>query len=81
MSQANWPSDDMGFGGKVAIVAGGGAADDGIGNGRAASILLARAGAKVFVVDNELSRAQATVDLITSDGGSAAAHAAARRAG
>ena len=76
MSQENWPSEDLGFGDKVAIVAGGGAADDGIGNGRAASILLARAGAKVFVVDNELSRAQATVDLIASAGGTAVAHAA-----
>lgn len=72
----DWPDDDPGFAGKVAIVAGGGAADDGIGNGRAASILLARAGAKVFVVDFEEARAQATVDLITADGGTALAHGA-----
>ena len=38
------PEDDAGLAGKVAIVAGGGAAGDGIGNGRAAAILLARAG-------------------------------------
>ena len=37
--------DGLGLCGKVAIVTGGGAADDGIGNGRAAAILLARAGA------------------------------------
>ena len=37
---------DLGLEGKVAIVAGGGAAGDGIGNGRAAAILLARAGAR-----------------------------------
>ncbi len=41
--------DDAGLAGKVAIVSGGGAAGDGIGNGRAAAILLARAGAKVVV--------------------------------
>ena len=37
----------MGLDGKVAIVTGAGSRADGIGNGRAASILLARAGAKV----------------------------------
>ena len=36
---------------KVAILSGGGAAGDGIGNGRAAAILLARAGTKVLVAD------------------------------
>ena len=38
---ATRPEDDAGLAGKVAIVAGGGAAGDGIGNGRAAAILLA----------------------------------------
>src|SRR5882724_1775106 len=38
------PEDDSGLTGRVAIVSGGGAAGDGIGNGRAAAILLARAG-------------------------------------
>lgn len=47
---ANAP-DDPGLAGKVAIVTGGGAASDGIGNGRAAAILLARAGTRVMVVD------------------------------
>ena len=42
---------DLGLKDKVAIVAGGGSYGDGIGNGRAASILLAEAGAKVLVVD------------------------------
>ena len=59
---------------KVAIVAGGGAAGDGIGNGRAAAILLARAGARVFVVDRELALAQRTVEMIESEDGEAAAH-------
>ena len=45
--------DDTGLAGKVAIIAGGGAAGDGIGNGRAAAILLARAGTKVLVVDRD----------------------------
>ena len=50
--------DDFGLAGKVAIVTGGGAADNGIGNGRAAAILLARAGAKVLVVDLDRDRAE-----------------------
>ena len=37
--------ESWGLMGKVAVVTGGGAAGDGIGNGRAAAILLARAGA------------------------------------
>ena len=44
---------DLGLEGKVAIVAGGGGDLKGIGNGRAASILLAEAGAKVVVADRE----------------------------
>ena len=44
---------DLGLKDKVAIVAGGGAAKDGIGNGRAASILLADAGMNVMIVDRE----------------------------
>ena len=68
--------DDAGLAGRVAIVAGGGAAGDGIGNGRAAAILLARAGSKVLVVDRELKLAECTVEMITAAGGTAAAHAA-----
>ncbi|MCW1992920.1 NAD(P)-dependent dehydrogenase (short-subunit alcohol dehydrogenase family) [Bradyrhizobium diazoefficiens] len=45
------PEDDAGLAGKVAPISGSGAAGDGIGNGRAAAILLARAGARVLVVD------------------------------
>ena len=45
--------DDTGLRGKVAVVTGGGAAGEGIGNGRAAAILLARAGTSVVVVDRE----------------------------
>lgn len=69
------PESD-GLAGKVAIVTGGGAADDGIGNGRAAAILLARAGARVAVVDRELPRAARTVEMIGEAGGEAFACAA-----
>lgn len=62
--------------GKVAIVTGGGAAGDGIGNGRAAAILLARAGASVLVVDLNLELAENTVEMITKEGGSAVAMSA-----
>jgi NAD(P)-dependent dehydrogenase (short-subunit alcohol dehydrogenase family) len=55
------PEDDAGLTGKVAILSGGGAAGDGIGNGRAAAILLARAGTKVLVADRDLKLAERTV--------------------
>jgi NAD(P)-dependent dehydrogenase (short-subunit alcohol dehydrogenase family) len=69
-------SDHFGLAGKVAIVTGGGAAGDGIGNGRAAAILLARAGAKVLVVDRDEKLATRTAEMIAREGGTAAAHAA-----
>lgn len=65
--------DEWGLEGKVAIVTGAGAAGDGIGNGRAAAILLARAGAKVLVVDRQQALAENTVAMITKEGGTAAA--------
>jgi NAD(P)-dependent dehydrogenase (short-subunit alcohol dehydrogenase family) len=68
--------DDLGLAGKVAIVTGGGAAGDGIGNGRAAAILLARAGARILVVDARLDLAERTVAMIADLGGTAAACAA-----
>lgn len=64
---------DEGLDGKVAIVTGGGARDDGIGNGRAAALLLADAGARVLVVDRWMSAAQRTVEMITGNGGVAVA--------
>ena len=69
------PNDEWGLIGKVAIVSGGGAAGDGIGNGRAAAILLARAGAHVLVVDRDLALAERTVEMIAAEGGSAVAAA------
>jgi NAD(P)-dependent dehydrogenase (short-subunit alcohol dehydrogenase family) len=67
---------DAGLAGKVAIVTGGGAQGEGIGNGRAACILLARAGARVLVVDRELDLARRTVEMIGAEGGNAAPYAA-----
>jgi NAD(P)-dependent dehydrogenase (short-subunit alcohol dehydrogenase family) len=52
----------------VAIVTGAGALGNGIGNGRAAAILMASDGCSVVCVDLDLSLAQATVDMITSEG-------------
>src|SRR5882762_9573 len=56
--------DSWGLEGKVAVVSGGGAAGDWIGNGRAAAILLAKAGARVVVVDRDKALAQRTVEMI-----------------
>lgn len=67
------PNAEWGLIGKVAIVTGGGAVGDGIGNGRAACILLARAGAHVMVVDKDLALAERTVGMIANEGGSAVA--------
>ncbi len=61
------------FEGKVAIVTGAGALGDGIGNGRAAAILLARNGASVIAVDRKLEPASRTVEMIEQDGGKAIA--------
>jgi NAD(P)-dependent dehydrogenase (short-subunit alcohol dehydrogenase family) len=70
------PGQEGGFDDKVAIVTGGGALGEGIGNGRAACILLARAGARVLVVDRELELARQTVKIITDEGGQAVAFGA-----
>jgi NAD(P)-dependent dehydrogenase (short-subunit alcohol dehydrogenase family) len=67
------PDNGWGLEGKVALVTGGGAAGDGIGNGRAAAILIARAGAKVVVADRDLKLARRTVEMIESGGGEAIA--------
>jgi NAD(P)-dependent dehydrogenase (short-subunit alcohol dehydrogenase family) len=70
--------------GKVAIVTGAGsravaaerhsgdAPGDGIGNGRAASILFAREGARVLLVDRVLDAARATERMIIDEGGGCA---------
>ena len=62
--------------GRTVFVSGGGSDPSGWANGAAAAVTYAAHGAKVFVVDRDLSRAQATVDLIVKDGGRAHAHQA-----
>ena len=74
-------ANDYGLVGKVAIVSGaggpiGGGLEEGVTNGRAAAILLARAGAKVCVAGRTLELAQHTVDIIKKEGGEAFAHVA-----
>lgn len=54
--------------GKVAIVTGAGSLGDGIGNGRAISILLAEDGASVVCVDRDLALASRTADMIREQG-------------
>jgi NAD(P)-dependent dehydrogenase (short-subunit alcohol dehydrogenase family) len=58
---------------KLAVVTGGGAQGDGIGNGRAATVLLERARANVLVVDRDLTLAELTVGMIAGEGGNAVA--------
>jgi NAD(P)-dependent dehydrogenase (short-subunit alcohol dehydrogenase family) len=65
--------DSWGLEGKVAVVSGGGAAGDGIGNGRAAAILLAMAGARVVVVDRDKALASRTVEMVREGKGEAMA--------
>ena len=67
--------EDSGLSGKVAIISGGGAAGDGIGNGRAAAMLLARDGVRVMVADRDAGLAGRTVEMIEAEGGVAAAMA------
>lgn len=54
--------------GKVAVVTGAGALGDGIGNGRAAAILLAEDGCAVVCVDLNLPLAQRTAEMIAQEG-------------
>lgn len=61
---------------KVAIVTGAGSSGAGLGNGKAASILFAREGASVLLVDRDLARAEETLAEIQSEGGTASAFAA-----
>jgi NAD(P)-dependent dehydrogenase (short-subunit alcohol dehydrogenase family) len=56
---------------KVCIVTGAGSLGDGIGTGRAASVVFAREGARVLVVDRDEAAALATRRMIVDEGGSA----------
>ncbi|KAH7362818.1 2-(S)-hydroxypropyl-CoM dehydrogenase [Plectosphaerella cucumerina] len=64
------------FRGKVAIVTGAGCAGNGIGNGRAISIMLADEGCDVICVDRDLSWATKTADLANTKSGRGKAVAA-----
>ncbi len=60
--------------GKVAIVVGAGQTPgETIGNGRATSIVYAREGARVLLVDRRLESAEDTCEMITKEGGEAVA--------
>ncbi len=60
--------------GKIAIVAGAGCVGPGWGNGRAATVIFAREGAKVFAVDNNEEAMRETVDRVRDQGGDIATH-------
>jgi NAD(P)-dependent dehydrogenase (short-subunit alcohol dehydrogenase family) len=59
---------------KVALVVGAGSVGPGWGNGKAASVLYAREGAKVFAADINLAAADETRGLIEDEGGRCIAH-------
>jgi len=58
--------------GRVAIVTGAGSRAEGIGNGRAAAILMARTGAQVVLVDNNTAWAERTLQMVADAGGEGA---------
>lgn len=69
----------MRLGNKTALIIGAGqapGASDAIGNGRAAALVFAREGARVFCVDRYLEAAQETAEMIGAEGGEAVAVAA-----
>src|SRR5512140_1828669 len=57
--------------GKAIIVTGAGSIGPGMGNGKAASILYAREGGRVLLVDRDRSAAEETRRLIVAEGGQA----------
>ena len=57
--------------GKVAIVTGAGSSGPGVGTGKATSVLYAREGAKVLLVDRVTQRAEETLGMICEEGGEA----------
>jgi NAD(P)-dependent dehydrogenase (short-subunit alcohol dehydrogenase family) len=61
---------------KVAVVLGAGSSGPGWGNGKAAAVLFAREGAKVFAVDVRRERAEETRGIIAAEGGDATSFAA-----
>ena len=72
MDEAIPPRPSRSLKGRVAIITGAGALGSGIGNGRAASILMASDGCSVVCVDRDLPLAQKTVEMIESEGAGSA---------
>ncbi len=62
--------------GKVAIVTGAASRDEGVGNGKAMALLMAREGAKVLLVNRSAERGEALAAEIAAEGGEASAFAA-----
>jgi NAD(P)-dependent dehydrogenase (short-subunit alcohol dehydrogenase family) len=60
---------DSRLAGKTAIVTGAGSRADGIGNGRAAAILMARSGANVLLLDTVKEWVERTAGMIEAEGG------------
>jgi NAD(P)-dependent dehydrogenase (short-subunit alcohol dehydrogenase family) len=69
--QTNERTFDRSLKGRVAIVTGAGSQAEGIGNGRAAAILMARDGARVLLIDAVEAAAQRTREMIMEEGGEA----------
>ena len=65
------PPGRLRLAGKVAIVTGAGSSGPGVGTGKATSILFAREGAKVLLVDREVAAAEETLAEIEAEGGAA----------
>lgn len=61
---------------KVVLVTGAGSSGEGWGNGKAAAVLYAREGAKIFAVDRRIQAAQETQSIIRGEGGECEAYAA-----
>ncbi|MQA98217.1 MAG: SDR family oxidoreductase [Streptosporangiales bacterium] len=60
--------------GKIAIVTGAGSVGPGWGNGRAAAVLFAREGARVFAVDRDGAAMTETLERIDAEGGTVRTH-------
>src|SRR5690554_4945029 len=70
-SNTTVPVDAGSLAGRVAIVTGAGSRGDGIGNGRAAAILLARRGARVLLIDRNGQWAERTRAMVEAEGNEA----------
>src|ERR1700760_4489690 len=62
--------------GKIAIVTGAASRGEGVGNGAATSMLFAREGAKVVLVNRDAARGEALAEQIRAEGGEASTFAA-----